>query len=227
MHQEAIWDYFQNEGADGFDQALPRMRFLLRHLNPGERVLNIGVGNGNLEALGIEKGVEMWSLDPGERAIERVRAKLNMGDRAQVGYSQKMPFPAGTFDKVVMTEVLEHLDDDVHRQTMDDIARVLKPGGQFIGTVPAREDLSTQTVVCPHCTEKFHRWGHERSFTTASMIKAIGPKFKTTAREEFFTPWDGAGLKQKAASLLKKILSARGVGTYGTSRNIFFVAQRT
>src|SRR3712207_7275576 len=49
-------------------------------------------------------------------------------------------------------------------QTLDEVRRVLKSGGRFIGTVPYREDLPANEVMCPHCSSTFRRWGHEQSF---------------------------------------------------------------
>jgi SAM-dependent methyltransferase len=45
-----------------------------------------------------------------------------------------LPFPAATFDKAILSEVLEHVDDDV--QALRSVARVLKPGGLIAITVP-------------------------------------------------------------------------------------------
>ncbi len=45
-----------------------------------------------------------------------------------------LPFPAETFDKAILSEVLEHVDDDV--KALRSVARVLKPGGLLAITVP-------------------------------------------------------------------------------------------
>ena len=227
MNQDAIWDHFQNEGVDSFRHADPRLEFLVRQLKAGERVLNIGVGSGALERMASSKGVEMWALDPGERTIERIRQSLNMGERAQAGYSQTMPFPDGHFDALVMSEVLEHLDRDVFDATLVEVERVLKPGGRFIGTVPARERLEDSDVVCPNCSHHFHRWGHRASFDIGTMTRFLERHFAIeTVHERFFNEWDSAGLKRRAAGLVKKLLSWRGIGTYGVARNIFFIARK-
>lgn len=45
-----------------------------------------------------------------------------------------LPFPDGHFDKAILSEVLEHVDDDV--AALRSVARVLKPGGRIAITVP-------------------------------------------------------------------------------------------
>jgi ubiquinone/menaquinone biosynthesis C-methylase UbiE len=227
MNQDVIWDHFQNEGVESFARANPRLEFIVRKLKAGERALNIGVGSGALERLAASKDVEIWTLDPSERAIEKLREMLPVGDRARQGYSQSMPFPDGHFDAVIMSEVLEHLDEDVRQQTLDEVHRVLKAGGRFLGTVPAREQLEANAVVCPHCEHHFHRWGHQKAFDIASVTKMLRRLFKPELVEErFFNEWDSAGWGRRLTGLLKKFLSWRGLGTYGVSRSIFFIARK-
>lgn len=221
--QEKIWDHFQNEGVDSFSQSQGRLEFLVRRLPPTARALNIGVGNGALEILAARKGVDIWALDPGDRAIERLRQMLGLGEKAQVGYSQSMPFPDAHFDVVVMSEVLEHLDDAVLEKTLDEIDRVLRPGGSFIGTVPARENLADLHVICLQCGLQFHRWGHKRSFDVSHLSAILETRFFVeTVSEWFFVDWESVGWWRKLQGLIKKFLSWRGIGTYGICRNIYF-----
>lgn len=227
MNQDVIWDHFQNEGVDAFSAAGARLHFLVRHLSRGERVLNIGVGSGELERIATRKGVEIWSLDPSERTIRKLQASLGVGERAKAGYSQEIPFPDAHFDAVIMSEVLEHLDEDVLERTLPEVHRVLRPGGRFIGTVPAREDLALNEVVCPSCEHKFHRWGHRSTFDADRLRRLLETSFKVQRLDErFFNDWEGAPWTRRLTGLLKKFLSARGLGTYGIARNLFFVAAR-
>jgi len=225
MNQDVIWDHFQNEGVESFSQAGPRLEFLVRQLRPGERVLDIGVGSGFLEVLAARKGVEIWALDPSERAIERLRASLAVGERAQQGYSQNMPFPDDQFDAVIMSEVIEHLDVEVRDKALSEVLRVLRPGGRLIGTVPANEILKESEVVCPNCEHHFHRWGHQASFDIASMTALLRRNFIVwTVHDRFFNEWESASWGGRLTGLLKKFLSWRSLGPYGNARNIFFVA---
>ena len=167
--QDRIWTHFQVQNRASFDLSYPRLRYLAERCASETRVLNIGVGNGYLESLLVERNVEVYSLDPSAGSIGRLRDELAMGQRAQQGYSQRMPFDADYFDTVIMTEVLEHLSGDILHATLDEVRRVLKPGGAFTGTVPYREDLAANEVICPHCQRAFHRWGHEQRFDLVSL----------------------------------------------------------
>lgn len=168
--QDQIWKHFQNQARETFDLSFTRLRFLAKRCLPGTRVLNIGVGSGDLERLLVAREVEVYSLDPCAESVTRLQAELKMGEeRAKQGYSQAIPFDTGYFDKVIMTEVLEHLVEDVYHATLDEVRRVLKPGGEFTGTVPYCEKLQASEVVCPHCHAQFHRWGHHQAFDVDSL----------------------------------------------------------
>jgi SAM-dependent methyltransferase len=203
-----------------------RQEHLMRRVEKGERALNIGVGAGELERIGLRKGVEMWSLDPSQRAIERLRESLGMGERAQAGYSQAIPYPDAHFDVVIMSEVLEHLDDATLDATLKDVRRVLKPGGRFIGTVPARERLSDAHVVCPACAHQFHRWGHVQSFDEADLARLLKREFaEASVKETFIIEWESVGWGRRIQELVKKFLSWRRIGPYAVARNLVFVAR--
>ena len=122
-----------------------------------------------------------------------------------------------------MSEVLEHLDDTVLAQTLREVWRVLKDNGTLMGTVPAREVLAQSYVICPHCSRGFHRWGHQQRFDVQSLTRTLGAVFRIrTVEERFFIDWDSVGAWRKLQGLVKKLLSWRGIGTYGASRNIYF-----
>ena len=225
--QEKIWEHFQNEGVEAFSRSQGRLEYLVRRLSPTGRVLNIGVGNGALEFLAVTKGVDIWSLDPSERTIDRLRQSLGMGEKAQVGYSQALPFPDSHFETIVMSEVLEHLDEAVLEKTLDEVRRVLQPGGLFLGTVPARENLTDSHVICPDCGVQFHRWGHKSSFDIDRLSAILETRFSINeVSERFFIDWESVGWWRKLQGIVKKFLSWRGIGTYGVCRNIFFSAKK-
>jgi SAM-dependent methyltransferase len=227
MHQEKIWEYFQNddEVGDAVFNARPRYEFVANQIAPGTRALNIGVGRGGLEAILIERNVKVSSLDPGEKSIERVRRQLGLGEAAKVGFSQDMPFDDGEFDAVIVCVVLEHLSDEVIAATFDEAERVLKSGGRFMGTLPADENLSESRVICPHCGEAFHRWGHLQSFSEERLRAMLSKKFRdVTISRHYFGEGRSLNWKGRLIWGLKRTLVRLGVK--GSLESYFFSAAR-
>ena len=226
MDQSKVWDYFQNheEGNVAFSNAGPRYEYLARQTSKGMSVLNIGVGRGALEVALVARGVIVSCLDPSAETIERMRIENGFGERAQVGHSQAMPFADRQFDVVIMTEVLEHLGDEELRMTLKEVRRVLKPAGRFIGTVPANEVLLNNRVMCPHCGETFHRWGHAQSFSPRRLREMLtGASFKVRRSEtRAFPNWRRPGLANLIKSAVRYVLSRAGAPI--TSPKIYFDA---
>ncbi len=224
--QDLIWQYYQSQAESVFDLSYPRLRFLAERCPSRMRVLNIGVGSGYLEKMLIERGVEVYSLDPCAESIARLQVKLNMGERARQGYSHKIPFDTGSFDKVIMTEVLEHLTDEAIYATLTEVHRVLKPCGEFTGTVPYCEDLQSNAVFCPYCQVKFHRWGHLNSFNTVSfggLLKKYGFCIKQIYPRTF-PDFRRPGVKLFLKAIFRYILGRIGEQLVGP--NLYFVSKK-
>ena len=99
------------------------------------RVLDVGCGRGFYLPLyaalgGQATGVE---LDPLPRAIAEARAK-DSGATILSARAESLPFADQSFDCVVMSEILEHLDDPV--AALREARRVLVAGGLLLATVP-------------------------------------------------------------------------------------------
>jgi len=211
--QDKIWSYFQNCDVQSFANARPRLEYLVRVIGskagtPRPSVLNIGVGSGHFERTAMSRGWDVHALDPDAAAIERLSPLSILG---HVGYIEKMPLDEATFDFVVASEVLEHLADEQCAAGVQEIARVLKPGGWFLGTVPYQEDLRAGNVICPCCGALFHRWGHQKSFTLQSVRDELSPHFNVRdLRRTAFVSFRDRGLGGKLKSVLRLILARAG-----------------
>lgn len=228
MDQEKIWDYYQGQGIHTFDGNAARLKFLVRQLSPADKsVLNIGVGNGYLEKMiRARPERDVYSLDPSEVAIARLRTEIDMdAGHAKVGYSQAIPFPDNWFDVVIMSEVVEHLEDDVIADTLREITRVLRPRGRYLGTVPADERLEAHQVVCPKCGELFHPVGHVQSFSKERLSRLLQRDFQdVTVKHVYLVGWQMLNWKGRLKWLVKKGLSYAGVT--GAGQNLYFEAAR-
>lgn len=211
--QNEIWRFFQGEGSTSFEDADGRARFLARQVSAGENVLNIGVGGALFERHAAARGVVVFVLDPDESAVAAVREKLSLGERAKTGLADAIPFAAATIDVVVMSEVLEHLTDEILLASLKEVFRVLRPGGRFLITVPHVENLVQNEVVCPHCRSRFHRWGHHQSFTVARITEVLEKcGFRVRRRiVRTFPNWRQHGMRRFIKSLLSALAGRLGV----------------
>ncbi|MFL5735043.1 MAG: class I SAM-dependent methyltransferase [Chloroflexia bacterium] len=107
------------------------------HFLQGPRVLEIGMGTGNLHIDLKRAGYQVWGIDLSPQMLRRVSRKA---PRAGLGpfnicraRAQALPFPGGAFDSVVSTFPSEYIADPL---TLAEIARVLRPGGRLV-VVPA------------------------------------------------------------------------------------------
>jgi SAM-dependent methyltransferase len=102
------------------------------------RVLDVGTSTGtNLRMLRERDFTRVEGLDVSPEAA-RYCAEKGLGS-VHVGDVCAMPFNDETFDLVLATDVIEHVDDD--GQALAEIARVLRPSGLAIVTVPAFQTL--------------------------------------------------------------------------------------
>ena len=114
-------------------------------LHPGERLLDLGCGGGRHAYQAARRGARVVALDAGADEVDQVRNTLEAmaevgevagsgGGGAVQGDALRLPFPDGTFDRVIAAEVLEHIPDD--GDAMAELARVLRGGGTMAVTVP-------------------------------------------------------------------------------------------
>jgi SAM-dependent methyltransferase len=223
--QDRIWEFFQNERPQAFVGSRARLGLLARMVRGSGRVLNIGVGAGGFEAVAIAARIDVYSLDPSQRSIEMLRRRFGLGERAQVGHGQQIPFADGFFGVVVLSEVLEHLDPVDAAAVVADAARVLAIHGLLVGTVPARERLEDQQVFCPHCGEAFHRWGHRQSFDCQKIRDLLAVQFEVERiYQRPLIDWATLNWKGRLHGLVKTLLWRLGIR--GEQESIVFVARK-
>lgn len=136
-----------------------------------------------------------------------------------------MPFRDASFEFVVASEVLEHLGDDQRVIGIREAVRVLSHRGWFLGTVPYREDLLLNQVICPRCGEVFHRWGHRKSFDMNIVRSELSPLFNDVlVRKTAFVAFRGRTFFGMIKSFLRLILARYGAAIAAPS--IYFAARK-
>lgn len=114
-------------------------------LRPGEVLVDIGTGRGELLAvaarLGAARAIGVEYAAAAVVMAEQTIAAFGVGDRAEVllADARAIPLPDATADLVTMLDVVEHLAPDELARTLGEARRLLKPGGRLlIHTFPAR-----------------------------------------------------------------------------------------
>jgi ubiquinone/menaquinone biosynthesis C-methylase UbiE len=119
-------------------QALRQMTADLARLQVGETVLDVGCGTGTLALIAKQRVGDtgrVSGIDPSVQMVARARRKAARSGLAidfQVGVIERLAFPDQTFDVVLSTFMMHQLPDDLKRQGVAEIARVLKPGGRLL-----------------------------------------------------------------------------------------------
>jgi ubiquinone/menaquinone biosynthesis C-methylase UbiE len=106
-------------------------------VQPGQRVLDVGCGTGYLARL-IARAVGgdglVVGIDPSPAMIRYASRKAAASGHCQfqVGTAEALDFPSDHFDVVVSSLVLHHLPEDVRLPALQEMRRVLRPGGALL-----------------------------------------------------------------------------------------------
>jgi len=106
------------------------------NIKPNQRVLDLGCGTGTLVLLLKRKyaTAEIVGIDPDPKALRRAEKKVRRaGVSVQLdeGFSDELPYDEGTFDRVLSSFMLHHLEEHEREKTLREVLRVLKPAGTF------------------------------------------------------------------------------------------------
>ena len=150
----------------------------------GMRVLDLGCGEGRHAFEAYRRGAHVVAVDLSAADLATTRdwcAAMRQTGEAPAGATATavrgnllaLPFPDASFDRVIASEVLEHIPDDV--TAMAELTRVLRPGGLAAVTVPRW----LPERVCWALSDAYHanEGGHVRIYRAdelAERLRAVG-----------------------------------------------------
>jgi len=112
--------------------AWEEFKFLAEEVKSGDRILDLGCGNGRLVELFQDKNIEYIGIDNSQKLIEIAREHHPDGN-FQIFDGLKIPFPDNYFDRIFCIAVLHHIPGNQLRQEfLKEARRVLKSGGKMI-----------------------------------------------------------------------------------------------
>ena len=146
-------------------------------LRPGDRVLDLGCGGGRHAFEAARRGGVVTAVDLDLAELKHVRDTTGamvvaneVADgviSAVNGDALRLPFADGTFDRIIASEVMEHIPDDLGAAT--ELARVLRPGGTMAVTVPS----SIPERICWALSDEYYapksEGGHVRIYTEPQL----------------------------------------------------------
>ncbi len=156
------------------------VRFATLGVQPGDLLLDLGAGAGRHAFESYRRGARVVAFDYSAAELKDVGGLFAaMSEAGEAGGEPgamavtangdalALPFADDTFDRIIASEVLEHVSDD--QAALQEAWRVLKPGGTLAATVPSW--LPEQ--VCWALSEEYHapfvEGGHVRIYTEAKL----------------------------------------------------------
>jgi SAM-dependent methyltransferase len=105
-------------------------------IRSGDRVVDIGCGRGDLlsEIRSRQPNVQVFGLDFSSKAIEGATRSLPDGEFRQFVIDRTLPYDDRSFDLVLCTDVIEHLD--YPKAIVAELVRICRPGGTVAVVVP-------------------------------------------------------------------------------------------
>ena len=156
-------------------------------IKPGTTVIDVGAGAGRHSYEAYRRGADVIAFDQNAEELAEVDTMLQaMGQAGEapasakaqvvVGDALALPYPDGTFDVVIASEILEHVPDD--RGAIAELVRVLRPGGSLAITVPRW----LPEKICWLLSDAYHanEGGHIRIYQADELrakVQARGVRF--------------------------------------------------
>ena len=172
-----FWAYHKNfpEQFFAYRKGADFVRHARRYLKPGMRVLDYGCGHGLLIPHLLKAGCRVAAADIDTSVIgETARGLVGTPGFLGLFSFEELLERGEKFECVLLTEVVEHLDDGPLAETMANCRSLLADDGVFIVTTPNEENLAENTVYCPVSNVMFHRWQHVRNWNRDTLRATLG-----------------------------------------------------
>ena len=170
--RDAVWATVP-PGAEP-ERFVERRALLLAHVRAGDRVLDLGCGDGAFAAELVAAGADVTAVDVSAEAVRRARERAAGAQVQLVPEGAALPLGEDAFDVVWMGETLEHVADVVG--LLSEVRRVLRWGGTLLVTTPnlPRLGVAVEALRGRPLEERLDpRADHLRFFTARTLAGVL------------------------------------------------------
>ena len=195
-------------------------------LKDGEKVLDLGCGNGRYFEFFKNKSIEYIGVDSSEELV-KIAQKKYPGVKFQIADALKLPFPDNYFDKIYSIAVLHHIpSEELRIRFLEEAKRVLKQDGYLILTVWKFYQIKELLLISKYTILKL--LGRSK-LDFKDILKPWGKKTKRYyhcfSRKELWKLMKKANFKIKEVGVVKN-LPAGQTGKRGNRQNIYLIIKK-
>ena len=150
-------------------------------LEPGQRVLEVGCGQGHLTKRLAGRGIDVTGVDVNPEAVE-----VAGSDRVVHMRAETLQFEDKTFDAIISIHTIEHIPQ--LEEALGEMARVLRPGGIAFYIYPAEPIMglyAIPTSIIIHGTPFRAREVHCHKLWPAKLRRLVDPLGLSQTHQEF------------------------------------------
>jgi SAM-dependent methyltransferase len=211
----------------------PKIEYVFRrskkYLKPGMSACEIGIGDGHLLRLLSRYGLSVTGIDISGYLVQKL-GEVFQAEGLEIrlrqhDISEPIADLKDSFEAIFALDVLEHVE--ALDKAVGNIAKLLKPEGFLVATLPWKENLDDNMMICPKCQHKFHRVGHFHSFHSRQDIaEMLGEGFRIV-NFGFIPPEgiEGRGIDFLRKTVFRTRYYKGGLPDFQTT--CFFIAQRS
>ncbi|HEY3759797.1 MAG TPA: class I SAM-dependent methyltransferase [Solirubrobacteraceae bacterium] len=151
-----------------------RLAFVLAHVSPAARVLDVGCGEGRFTEAFADRCAQVVGIDVAEEPLRRARARRPDLDLRRVEPAGSWPLADASFDVLWAGEVIEHVADT--SAWFSEARRVLRSGGALVLSTPAHEPLTRAALALNARAFEAHfnpRSDHLRFYTRRALLELL------------------------------------------------------